>query len=746
MPVTTNPTTVVTSTGIARPDLVNQFTALFNFLNVTNVAALSDHEQAVAVNDPTASGSALIGIPDDMDSFALLAAATASGGVGTISEITNAHEAWENVNSRLVNLRFFNAKVVDGTLTVGGDFVGGAGLDTIWRAASSPFAGELPRIFIDSGAYAPPDAVWDDTFSVFKGTGSSSIDIAAGQTADLFIESLITEGFNFTSSHATFRWKTFDVTSCVNLCNFAAGAVTFQGLTQFQTVTKCIVSSSLSTVETSNYGAEIGITRGNFVDCVFDGTSSSAGAPVAAVLLNTSNPFDFEDVLTFKNCRFKSGTATGADALFLDNWNSKVIFEDCFFEVDATDGGWAVEATSSSLIVFKNCTFESNSGRIVRLDQSAASFTNCLFLSNSGSTLGTKPQAFVATSSPSPVDPTIIENCSIGISDSNIDATGAPITPIVELGGEAATAGTNTGQIQVDGLYIINAGTGVHNFTTVVLHGNNAASSTAVNSYKNVTIDAFAIDPTSAGTLSGILTAGGLLEVISLAGKEKTIIENLRVINIPNPTVTHVRNVIFIQDSVVDTLYIDGASSGGAQNYATEILELRRTFVNDFYMTPTFEINCSAASYIDSRFTSQIIGGIWRYRNSGTLSAVAISNGAFCDIKDWLIFIETDLGVSFIAMSIGQIEGNTIILDDTSSVPLITSGTIGIQVKDNNFRWENPGGTIASFTGDNSLVTGNIFSTTNGAIPSLTNSGTGSIGDSTNNQIYANATTLNPEF
>lgn len=423
----------------------------------------------------------------------------------------------------------------------------------------------------------------------------------------------------------------------------------------------------------------------------------SASTPTAYMLLDT-----YLGRAHIRNCRI-GGSASGVDGLRINavaNTVGRIVFENCNIYHNGTGDAWAVRIINSFGVHFKNCRFFSERGQCVRLENAGATFEECTF--ESGTDTGLTNAQLVCGEGYVSGNLTVrasFTRCRAIINAANIRATGAPTKPIIELGGRDATA--NPGPVSVDKFLIemLSGSLGVHNYTTVVLHGNN--DNTEANTYDNVTVDMKSNVPAATGTLAqfmgGFNGYGLVVELVGQANNLRTKARNLQLLNVGAPASAINRAVFGGIYADVDGFVLDG-STIGAGSYSGELVDFRVGTMTCARIFPTAPLVCSAVGSAFSFDLSKCFDLRYHHRASNAVPAGSIfSVGGESEMVSALIYVDQNLTSGEAVISCdgdrSRLRDSFVFLDGTNTGPVFRTdrygGSAESSVMNNTFFWKN---------------------------------------------------------
>jgi hypothetical protein len=320
--------------------------------------------------------------------------------------------------------------------------------------------------------------------------------------------------------------------------------------------------------------------------------------------------------------------------------------------------------------------------------------------------------------------------CRAIVSAANIRATGAPTKPIIELGGRDATA--QPGPVFVDKFLIEmeTAALGVHNYTTVVLHGNN--DNTEANTYDNVTIDMKSNVPAASGTLDqfmgGFNGDGLVVELVGQTDNLRTRVRNLQLLNVGWPAASVGRSVIGSIWCDIDGLVLDG-SAASTGDYSGPLMDIRLGNHREFSLFTTAGLmsSYSTATVLEMASSANLHGFRYHHRSSDATPAGPIfSLNGDCALEDGLIYINQNLtsGSPVVSLSSDRsyMRRVHVFLDGTSTGPLVVGdGSVECAFENCTLLWKNSNTNfIASFnTFSRSTCIGNKFFSSTGFLPTV---------------------------
>lgn len=726
---------------------------------VGELQSLFDSLQATAP-----PGSGFVGV--DSTGFHALAvgdmsSTTLTGGLGTP---TTAQDALDNADIRLVRQRYFAGLITDGT--------GPAGNDGDFSAAS--LNDVIDGTFLNGGHFLVKPGAYtvDSTVGVWlqrltleaRGDAASpiaSLELDASIVANLSLGSGAKfKGISLLTASTTghfqttgnFVWEPGDGNPVVD-----AGALRISSpgsLVQGMSV-------DAASVSTRPYGIEINVGGGVFEHCTF-AISTAAVAAIASLYLTNSV---IDRATTFRHCVFNNSNGDSSDSLRLNAALGPVTFEDCTFNLSTIPGntGWAAQIIDSPNVRFVNCRFEGGHGQAVRVQNSGVVFEQCVFTSTGATGTVTDPQLIVGSGMVGAGNDSdrslVFRDCIAFIGTSNVRATGAPLKPIIEFGGESAAA--VAGRVFVENFLAVQTVAQVHNFSTIVVWGNADNSNSAqVRGLVMDTSDAVADDT---GTLSGAnTTARHWIEFANDTVAFRSIAENVRVINVADSNAGNFsQGIVSFDRWEARDVIVDGASGNPGTSFnLVPLVLLDVSIIRNLVLFPTETIRSSTtgAGTVHLLDSSIIDGGRMLIRNGEAMNPngpTFFSSAQYCEIHRFNAYVGTgtDPAQRFIELQglHSRVEHCRIFIDRSFTLAIVRLIGGGSEINENLLRFDRDVATdIIDNLGNASSVIGNQLLSIGTAAPTINQTGTNRVPDGTNvlladvNSFLANANSAIP--
>lgn len=557
------------------------------------------------------------------------------GGIGTTP--TTVKAALQAINDRLVQRRSFTAVITDGTLSVGGDY----NTPILDQAINDLTEGTF---FLRRGSYTIGNTVASSLAANFEFYGEATVVgilLASTRTSDLVLQGSTKIRSVVLGSLSTLK-RRFVYTPSGEGCYFLYGQSVLIAGSLLSTggaggVMELEDILTVSPFGSSNAALEVsGEVKLRMRRCVL---GVANGTPLRNCYLH-----DFTNPL-ISSIVVEESTFTATDVnvhgIELDNIFVPTVFRNCTFNLTATSGtGYALFIDTCISMVFENCEFITANGQLIWADNAGVSFKNCR-----GVSLDTTPGA--ATSqmimiSGSPASMVEIECFDVVIGATSVQGLSASIQlAVVELGGKNNTPTQNV-QMRVDGLtisYSISVPSS-HNFSTVLLHGGNSSGEIGAfrNVYKNVTLNCSAVPVDNTGTLGSAYPhlsthTPMFVEIGGADVRTACVVENLRILDVRNPSTNHARGVLFAQKALLRSVEIDGSTTTGAAAYTDYLANFDQCTVRDLVICRTQGLAASGLGQVLLTGNSRWVGGEYNARTS-TIPSFA-----------WILLGDTNCGI-----------------------------------------------------------------------------------------------------
>jgi hypothetical protein len=635
---------------------------------------------------------------------------------------------------RTSKLRGIVAAVSDNSASTAGDFNTATFDGIIYDTLSVSDNG---RFRVLPGSYTITSAAtsWD-TIVQLEGQ-DATVTLDAGRGGDLNITSQ--------ASIKGISLRTASTTSAIQLgedflydgSGQSANFIEF-GLLKFEApgTKKLVVRGAIGTTNATLTGADAGILITNSGIITLSDLDFSSGAPTASgVTYEAALKVDsFNGRLRVENCRFDANTATSS-ALKLHSAFGDIKFTNCLFNCATAGSGFGITADTCSGIVFENCTISATAGQAAQLVNSGIVFINCRF--TAGTNTGqTNPQllcgeGYVGDGSHDPA-PLVFIDCVAKFTQANVRATGAPTKPIIELGGHSGVSAAGVTRARGLRIFASSNSIGVHNFTTVVLHGDSTAGAVP-NNYAGVSIDMKLNVPAATGTLGAYFGAftdgkGMVVEAIGGSAATKMVVTDLALLNVGWPGSAIARSVAAFAFCDATRFTLDGTTAG-AGSYSKALIDARETDFTDMRFFPTHGLFSSGTVAAVMRMVGSVHVRGMRYFHhglSGVLAGPMFLYGTDCSIDDATILVNSALSSGYPIISFGgnsrcALRGSTLFTDSVAGGALIFgAGVKELTVTDTNVTWPNAivnGTVMVNFVATNSTFVGNRFNSTSADAP-----------------------------
>lgn len=672
------------------------------------------------------------------------AAIRIDGNSGEVNFLTRAAGAgtWNDSSwSSTVNMlsKGVTATITDGTTFTDGDHNGPNAVDVVQTVYSRG------RYFLRTGSH---------TLSAVSAITNNSV---------LIGESFGSKPYLFPNAGMVSNQEISASMESIHLRNGTAGNWSFSG----RTVTDCTIESgflieefpALQPMKFTNcnfgpqedtpnnaivYTLEINtndsdIARGIiFENCVFSPPAGSTSG-VASVGINTAGAS--KDVgIHFLNCRFLGSADVGANngmaALRFFNSDTHATFENCRFVGDS-DAVFMVEianAAHESGIVFKDCFVESSSGKCMAIgSNNAANVTldTVKLVSGTSTPTGGKGQIFFYAGQ----GRLKVRDLRLVLSTSVVDTGAGPTFPPVEIGGELGTPATASLQYDIDGLSLVlddvNV-TSVPTFTTLVVHppDPDAAFSSLI---KNVDYNVQGLAASNSGVGDTVAAFMEFLGAQGTSGRSMSL-ENISLRGVDMPTFTDNRAGIWVQNCTVKTITYEGPVSptvaGGQLHNNNGALAFFESVVYDIHVgeqyAPNFGIaNNAMVVYVDE---STIIGGMIRRMGGTNIPArcfYQFHNGYVHNVDVATQSMAGSLVFELAGTPTAVMNCRAFASNDPSR--MVSGASASARVVGNHFEMNVGTATMVDLTGARGLVDSNILHTVGAGVPTIINSGTGSV-------------------
>lgn len=190
--------------------------------------------------------------------------------------------------------------------------------------------------------------------------------------------------------------------------------------------------------------------------------------------------------VTFRNCTFMT-TSTADYVAEIDD--SDVVFENCIFEGVASSTVYAVIASGTGRVWFKNCKIIAKELQAIQFTAAGGGLEGCEIYSGTGTTV-TNPKCVDIRGGAQTVH---VRDLNVLLEGSRGESGDTPSSGLVQLG-------LGVGHLVVDGLTVrYESGVKIHKWDTITLYGSvtSIADYGPVHSVSNVTLDLSGVDYTN---------------------------------------------------------------------------------------------------------------------------------------------------------------------------------------------------------------------------------------------------------
>jgi hypothetical protein len=339
--------------------------------------------------------------------------------------------------------------------------------------------------------------------------------------------------------------------------------------------------------------------------------------------------------------------------------------------------------------------------------------------------------------------PASVINCYCVISASSVRGSGGTIQKaVIELGGLDGTASSTDG-IHVDGFYVEYSVflPLAHNYTTILLHGN--PSTRYINSYRNVNFDTKSIPSQGAPDTLGGRYANTVspwvdpvtsvfpyyVEIGGGHNKNTCVVENLRVVNVQSPAVTHVRGLIYAVNVTGKGMVVDGDGTVPVGGYGLALVTLVNSKVHDLVMMKRLDIKMSGVGlwYLGLDNARVVGGGFYAADPPSTLLAWIVL-GAYSMISDFVVRLDgiTLAGpkrvIAYLLGNASRIaDSDLTVMGDVYGIPLISTIGSDCKVSDNRLMVsDRTAFAQIALGGNNTVSLNNLCVAIAGGIPAAT--------------------------
>jgi hypothetical protein len=658
---------------------------------------------------------------------------TGGGGIGTT--VTTVKQALQAVNDRLVQRRAFTAVMTDGTLSVGGDYNGTVIDQAINDMVAGIFMLRRGLFTISNGVAAALSTVL-----TFIGEANSFLGLNSARTFDLTLQGdTRLDGVvlsSLSASKARFAYASGSPATYFSLSRaiLQAGCLLgFSGVGGNLSLEDVFVSGTLgSTNAALDLAGEMKVSLRR---CSF---TEANGSPSRNVYFHSFTDPTLSTI-TVEDCLFQANAANVHGAQ-LFGVAVPTVFRNCVFDLTVSTGtGYALFAESCGDLTFDNCTFRTSNGQAVWVDDSRVNFINCRMFSDDVVSQAATSQMVMINGSSSGVSK--ILGLTITIGASAVKGVGATIQrAIVELGGKNNVA-TNNCSLYADGIHIAYSSgvASAHNFTTVLLHGGTTSSGDVrfQNIYRDITFDENHVSVNNTGTLGGVYVSHPcFVEVGGADSRTQCLVENLKIVDVKNPSTTHNRRVLSGRKAIFRDVTVEGSTVASVGFYAQALIEFSECDVNDMYVSKALSIDCSGTAQVLLNDSTRWKGGEFNGR-TGVIPVLAwIQLGSnYCEIESVRCFWSSATVASTAACIRASAAGAGVIgcqmyIDGSFAAAMIlgTAAAELMRITHNRLFWKRATADIATSSGAASNVSDNIL-TSSVSTPTLVVVGTGSVND-----------------
>jgi hypothetical protein len=680
-----------------------------------------------------------------------------NGGLGTAG-ISTVRDGFLAVDRAIIRRRSFMGVFTDGTASTGGDYNGPNAIDPV---IATLFSGGT--YFFRPGSYSITDAGGPGTsqgalWHVHGDAAGTSLSLAAARSTDFILAGgLIADELGISSdSTANKRFSVLPgVGSPFILRNsfFQTGSISCEGgsgggfVLEDSAYFSPGVGSPVASLEMSGE-ARVALRRNTFADASNDGVNLVYLHDFAD---DTQSSVEIEDT-------YFASFEADIDAVRLFNVTVPVTFRNCVFEMGTNLGaGYPVRLINNNASVsFENCLFRGANGLCFWAAGSLFHLKGCRFISSDANPGAASSQMIMANGD---VNGALcsIRDCTVTIGASSVKGNAANIQrAIVEIGGTANFATTDR-PILVDGFNVTYSASvpSLHNFVTVLLHGGTSAGvpGQSVRTYKNVTVNGNNIFPDNTGTLGGVYrTPTAYPTLVTIGGgdsRASTIVENLHIVNVANPSVDHDRQVLFAYRAILRDVVIDGASITSAGKFTRDPVELWECDAFNLSLERRLSLKTNQSHLVISK-TTRLRGGEFIGRvNVDPFSYIQYGD-SHCVIDGFTvqfpsIIITSTSPIFSCPQQCCELINCRVFMDGDWGGRLVnfSAGADLARVSNNFLFWRRNAGQMLLSAGAGSMVNDNTLASTNTAAPTFSVTGANAIDDN-NNAFLQSGSVANP--
>lgn len=712
--------------------------SLIQFQNNLNSIVLSKGASLVGMNTTGFTGDTL----------------TFLGGAGLkTAGVATVRDAFIDVDAALNRRRAYAGVITDGTTSAGGDF-DGATLDPVFLSFGGTF-------FVRAGLYsignsAPSstnnlyDFVSDITGATFTLTPGRSQDLTFDGTfnlSDVGLTSLSTAKKRFVAMPQGLSTGTKIIrggfqAGAFLVENAGGGYIVLEDTGAFDPV----LGSTNAAFEASGE-CRVAIRR-----CLFEFANNSLNTYLHDFVDDTASSILIEDsyFATFE---------TDVDVLRLLNVKVPITFRNCVFEVLVTTGtGYPIRLINNNdLVSFENCRFRSANGQVFWSAGTKLNLDHCILESTDDAPGAATGQMVMVNGSGTLNTLTTLRGNTIVVGSSSMRGNSGTIQrAVVELGGTNNVANPDC-PMDVDGLEILLSAdnTVAHNFTMVLLHGGTSiagAPGSSVRRYKGVNVRLTGLVSDGTGTTGGVYrTSVAYPTYVTVGGgdtRHSTIVEDLHIVDVMNPSVDHNRQVFFCDKATLRNPVFDASNISAAGKYTRDPIEIWESEVYGISLERQFGFKTNQSHLLISKTVRIHSGELIGHVITEPFSWIQYGD-AHCDIDNFSVHFASVIVTSAAAIfscpqQCCSLTRSRVFIDGDWGGRIVnfSAGSDLARVEDNFLFWRRGAAQILLSTGAGSKVADNNMASTVAA-PTYTVSGANS-SDNDNSAFLQSGSVANP--
>ncbi len=680
----------------------------------TVLTALNEIVSDLAAANVGNNGAARIGVDGAQFSGPL----TAAGGGGVLTSATTIMGSLDQLDARVVSRRAFTGVFTDGSNSVGGDYDGATSISALFDGTLG-----VGHYVLRQGQFNVVNTAVSSTSGLCLyglGAGETTVVVDSARASALDLTESTCRNLHFAIASAASADRLSLTNAKLFDCHLECNAVSTGDAQLNLHAERCVFGPENPLTAGTNYQIQ---RPGFYKKCIFNKPANAVSFNVSVAISATYA----RDSLVFEDCVFYGGVeGSSLRALVVSSFSgAALIFRGCLFtSTDATSTATLVDAGSGSQnVIFEDCVFYNETGRLLRGTASGATFINCRFIMGPtrASVANTQAISIIGASAEQPAR---FINCSVIVDASALGNT----VPTVEFGCLDGTPAAGNGNVHVNGLRISHP-TSLEFPATSVMYRFHAGTSTSVenrpSTYRDVLIN-FQGAP---------ITAASAFPIVEFVGTSYGMLEvnNLMIMGLENATGNFARNYVRISDGhlrtarfeQIETLLSTTQSAGTFLNLLNSVGE-------------DIAINCPGIRFSQPVFVEGSSGGVKRARLDGLVVRGAyplltyryVGALGYADVENVTYWGHASgMRVIYASGPYCHVSKNKIYTPTGTDTPPIEVDGANCVVSDNLIVGTWGALDVIRTTGANCVIDGNFVGNTGASVPTISSAGSAVVGD-----------------